>query len=95
MINWPFFLGSQIEIANAAPQGTSTRQILARELIELLSPQQKRVLTQISKGYRNKQIAHILKISESTVKMHRAEALAKMKISTTAEAIRVAVEAEL
>jgi DNA-binding NarL/FixJ family response regulator len=43
----------------------------------------------------NKQIAHSLQISVSTVKMHRAEALTKLQVSTTAEAIRLVVEAGL
>jgi PAS domain S-box-containing protein len=88
-----FFLGSQMEIANEIHQASSARQTLAIEVMKRLSPQQKRVLTQVTKGYMNKQIAHILHISESTVKKHRATALAKMRLSTTAEAIRVTVEA--
>ena len=90
-----YFLASQMELTEASPQASSPRQIRAIELIALLSPQQKRVIAQVAKGHMNKQIAHILEISESTVKMHRAEALSKMSISTTAEAIRVAVEAGL
>lgn len=90
-----YFFGSQMEVAGVSPQTYSSRQLKAKELINSLSPQQKRVITQIAQGYMNKQIAHTLDISESTVKMHRAEALAKMNISTTAEAIRVAVEAGL
>ena len=89
-----YFLGSQMDISDA--QSISfERQEMAIKLVELLSPQQKRVLAQVAKGYRNKQIAHNLQISVSTVKMHRAEALAKMNLSTSAEAIRVAVEAGL
>lgn len=89
-----YFLGSQMEIVETSNKGLSTRQILALARIKLLSPQQKRVLTLVANGYMNKQIAHILQISESTVKMHRAEALNKMHVSTTAEAIRLVVEAE-
>lgn len=90
-----YFLGSQMEIAETYDYISSERQVAAIKLVELLSPQQKRVLAQVAKGYRNKQIAHNLQISVSTVKMHRAEALAKMNLSTSAEAIRVAVEAGL
>ena len=90
-----YFLGSQMEIAETYDYISSERQVAAIKLFELLSPQQKRVLAQVAKGYRNKQIAHNLQISVSTVKMHRAEVLAKMNLSTSAEAIRVAVEAGL
>ena len=90
-----YFLGSQFEVTEVPPQTQSSRQKKSIELIRSLSPQQKRVITEMAKGYMNKQIAHTLEISESTVKMHRADALARMNISTTAEAIRVAVEAGL
>ncbi len=93
--NVVYYLGSQMEITEDASQARSKRQDLAVELVKLLSPQQKRVLEQVSKGYMNKEIAHILQISESTVKMHRAEAFSKINVSTTAEAIRVAIEAGL
>ena len=89
-----YYLGSQMEVSSVN-NISSERQVAAIKLIDLLSPQQKRVLSQVAKGYRNKQIAHNLQISVSTVKMHRAKALAKMNLSTSAEAIRVAVEAGL
>lgn len=76
-----------MEIAETYDYISSERQVAAIKLVELLSPQQKRVLAQVAKGYRNKQIAHNLQISVSTVKMHRAEVLAKMNLSTSAEAI--------
>ena len=47
------------------------------------------------RGLLNKQIAWELKISEKTVKMHRALLLERLGVSTTAEAIRIAVEAGL
>jgi DNA-binding NarL/FixJ family response regulator len=43
----------------------------------------------------NKQIAHHLGIAEKTVKMHRALLLDRLGIATSAEAIRIAVEAGL
>lgn len=90
-----YFLGSQIELPSKPYQALQTEQNLASEKIELLTPQQKRVLSEVAKGYMNKQIAHILDISVSTVKMHRSEALNRMDVSTTAEAIRLAVLAGL
>lgn len=90
-----YFLGSQMEIVDTSLRAMPARQRLAMARIKLLSPQQKRVLIYVAKGYMNKQIAHSLQISESTVKMHRAEAFTKIGVSTTAEAIRIAVEAGL
>ena len=49
----------------------------------------------MAQGLLNKQIAWELKISEKTVKMHRALLLERLGVSTTAEAIRIAVEAGL
>jgi hypothetical protein len=46
-------------------------------------------------GYRNKQIAIRLGISEKTVKMHRASLLTKLEAATSADAVRIAVEAAL
>jgi hypothetical protein len=46
-------------------------------------------------GLLNKQIAWKLKISEKTVKMHRALLLERLGVKTSAEAIRLAVEGGL
>ncbi|WP_343070229.1 LuxR C-terminal-related transcriptional regulator [Sphingomonas sediminicola] len=43
----------------------------------------------------SKQIAWDLKISEKTVQMHRAHLLKRLGVATSAEAIRLAVEAGL
>ena len=44
-------------------------------------------------GKLNKQIAYALEISERTVKMHRAAVIDALGVQSTADAIRVAVEA--
>lgn len=49
----------------------------------------------MARGRLNKQIAWNLKISEKTVKMHRAAMLERLGGVTSAEAIRLAVEAGL
>jgi hypothetical protein len=49
----------------------------------------------MARGRRNKQIAPALGISERTVKMHRAGLLAKLGVASSADAVRIAVEAEL
>ena len=90
-----YFLGSQMELTKVNNLTLSKKRKAALELVNSLSPQQKRVLTKVANGYRNKQIAHALKISESTVKKHRAEIFSKLNVTTTAESIRIAVEAGL
>ena len=49
----------------------------------------------MAEGCRNKQIAPRLGISEKTVKMHRAALIAKLGITSSGEAVRLAVEAGL
>ncbi len=49
----------------------------------------------MSHGLLNKQIAHRLGIAEKTVKMHRALLLERLGVATSADAIRIAVEAGL
>ena len=60
-----------------------------------LTPQQVRVLMMVQSGLLNKQIAWELKISEKTVKMHRALLLEQLGVAASADAIRIAVEAGL
>ena len=69
--------------------------MLFRSLVKNLSPRQNEVLEQMAKGYLNKQIAYNLTLSEKTVKMHRALLMDKLGVRTTADAIRIAVEAGL
>jgi DNA-binding NarL/FixJ family response regulator len=44
-------------------------------------------------GYRNKQIGGQLGIEEKTVKMHRSRLIEALGVKTSADAIRIAVEA--
>ena len=90
-----YFIGSQVELADGAASPTSHRRMRAAELIKTLSPRQMDVLVEIARGHLNKQIAHSLGLSEKTVKMHRALLLTKLGAPTTADAIRLAVEAGL
>jgi DNA-binding NarL/FixJ family response regulator len=49
----------------------------------------------MARGLLNKQIAWELKLSETTVKMHRSLLLEQLGVETSADAIRIAVEAGL
>jgi len=85
-----FFLGSQMEIAQS--EGDQNRES-ARMRVDDLTPRQKEILIEMARGKLNKQIAYDLGLSERTVKMHRSAMLRSLGIRTTAEAIRVAIEA--
>jgi PAS domain S-box-containing protein len=90
-----FFLGSQVELDDDMPGTNGNRRMAAAMRVKLLSPRQREVLAEMALGHLNKQIAHTLNVSEQTVKMHRALVMTRLGVSTTAEAIRVAVEAGL
>ena len=88
-----YFLGSQVDLGVDEPMALSVRQARARELVGSLPQRQRQVLEAMAWGLLNKQIAHRLGIAEKTVKMHRAMMLDRLEVSTSAEAVRIAVEA--
>ena len=90
-----WFLGSQVEVDPGSAAPLALRQQRAARLASTLSPRQREVLKEMAAGRRNKQIAWRLGLSEKTVKMHRALLLDKLGLTTTADAIRLAVEAGL
>lgn len=89
------FLGSQVDLGDESTAALLGRRQRAAELVAALSPRQREVLEAISRGLLNKQVAWQLKISEKTVKMHRSLMLERLGVTTSAEAIRIAVEAGL
>lgn len=90
-----FFLGSQVELEASAPMTHENRRIAAALAVKTLSRRQREVLAEMALGHLNKQIAFRLGLSEQTVKMHRALLMDRLGAATTADAIRIAVEAGL
>jgi PAS domain S-box-containing protein len=90
-----YFLGSQVDLGLNDPMALSTRRAQASGLVQGLPSRQREVLQAMAQGMLNKQIAHQLRIAEKTVKMHRALLLERLGVRTSAEAIRIAVEAGL
>ena len=88
-----YFLGSQVGIDADASTSTSMRRIRAAEMVKALSPRQGQVLKYVANGLLNKQIAGELGLAEKTVKMHRAILMDRLGLHTTADLIRLAVEA--
>ena len=73
--------------ATTAGRGPTDKENgLAARLAEL-TPQQLRVLQMIRQGLLNKQIAHELKIGETTVKAHVSEVLRKLKVVSRTQAV--------
>jgi PAS domain S-box-containing protein len=88
-----YFLGSQVEIAEDVARANDARREAAHLRIAALSRRQRQVLLQMAAGKLNKQIAFELGLSERTVKMHRAAVFAALGVRTSADAIRLAIEA--
>ncbi|MET1754707.1 PAS domain-containing protein [Novosphingobium sp. RD2P27] len=90
-----YFLGSQVEVPkggghlNGSNEGLSS----SKDKVASLTPRQREILIQMADGKLNKQIAFDLGLSERTVKMHRASLFRALGVKTSADAIRVAVEA--
>ena len=61
----------------------------------LISAREKSVVQLIAEGLTNKQIAEVLSVSLKTVEAHRAAAMRKLNVTTTAGLIRYAVRNKL
>jgi len=90
--NVAMFIGSQMEV-NPANVGSGLRRAKAVQLVSQLTPRLRQTLELMASGYRNKQIGGMLGIEEKTVKMHRARLFQALSVNSSAEAIRIAVEA--
>ena len=90
-----WFFGSQIDLGPAHSDAFAERRSCAAEQCGALPPRQRQVPQRMARGLLNKQIAWELKISEKTVKMHRALMIERLGVGSSAEAIRLAVEAGL
>jgi FixJ family two-component response regulator len=61
-----------------------------RSLFESLSPREQEVIGWVTAGLMNKQVAAEMGVSEITVKVHRGNAMRKMKASTLADLVLMA-----
>jgi len=61
-----------------------------RARVRTLSPRQREVWLRVVRGDLNKQIAYDLGIVDRTVKLHRAQAMAKLGAHSTADMVRIA-----
>ncbi len=65
------------------------------KLIDVLTPQEKKVMALVARGYKNKDIAKELEVQEFTVDFHKKNIKNKMNISSNAEMTRLAIEHSL
>jgi two-component system, LuxR family, response regulator FixJ len=82
-------------LANSGPGRTDRETAEAAERIATLSPRERQVLDALVGGHPSKVIAHDLGISIRTVEVHRARMLERLGTRRLAEAIRLAVLADL
>jgi DNA-binding NarL/FixJ family response regulator len=80
-----------IPLGEGADKETSD---LVRRLASL-TPQQMRVLTMLSEGLLNKQIAYELSVSEATVKAHVSAILMKLGVESRTQAVIAAARLEI
>lgn len=85
-----FFVGSQMEVS--AHHGSSSR-VSAIARLNGLTPQQQAVLRYMARGLRNRQIGEAMDLTEKTIKMHRSALVKRLGVATSAEAMRLAIEA--
>ena len=71
--------------------GQRTERALIRERLERLTDRERQVITRISQGKLNKQIAAELHVSENTVKAHRRHIMKKMGATTLPELVLMVV----
>ena len=84
------------EAALGTPQASGAAGVDdAAERIASLSPREREVLDLLVAGKPNKLIARDLGLSPRTVEVHRARLMARLGVASLAEAVRLAVHAEL
>jgi len=66
-----------------------------RERYTLLSPREREVMTLVTRGLMNKQVAGELGLSEITVKLYRGQAMRKMGARSLADLVRMAEQLTL
>jgi two-component system sensor kinase FixL len=87
-----------IERAFASGHRESSRKEAKRaalERLERLSPRETQVLRGLLCGMTNKEMARLLELSPRTVEMHRSTMMADLGVDAAADAIRIAIAAEL
>jgi FixJ family two-component response regulator len=81
--------------SNIAQREKAAALAVIRDSFDTLTPREKEVMGYIVSGLMNKQVAGMLKLSEITVKVHRASIMRKMKAKSLAELVRQADALEL
>lgn len=65
------------------------------KLIDVLTPQEKKVMSFVARGFKNKEIARELNVQEFTIDFHKKNIKTKMNVSSNAEITKIAIENNL
>lgn len=76
-------------VRNAAEREAGARDRQVRALYETLTPREREVMTHVVAGRLNKQIAADIDAAERTVKAHRASIMAKLRVQSVADLVRL------
>jgi DNA-binding NarL/FixJ family response regulator len=88
IVHKPFYAGA----FSSQLKGLSTGK---RDPSQTLSPREKTIVKLVAEGYSNKGVSAILNLSIKTTETHRAAAMRKLNINSTAGLVRYAVRAKL
>jgi FixJ family two-component response regulator len=97
----PFRDQDMLDAVSSAIEADRQRRAVAeaargvRARFESLSPREREVMTLVTRGLMNKQVAGELGLSEITVKLYRAQAMRKMEAGTLADLVRMAEQLAL
>jgi two-component system, LuxR family, response regulator FixJ len=86
---------ASIQALSRRPLPSSAQDASAAARLALLSQREREVLSHLMAGRPNKLIARELGLSPRTVEAHRARLMERLGVGSLAEAVRIAVEAEL
>lgn len=75
--------------------GKAESKRMAKERVAQLTPREREVLQGLVSGFSNKLLARHLDISLRTVEMHRANMMDRLQVGSLAEALTLAVQAEV
>ena len=84
----PFYAGA----FSSELEGRSTGK---RDPSQMLSPREKTIVKLVAEGYSNRAVSAILNLSIKTTETHRAAAMRKLNVNSTAGLVRYAVRAKL
>ncbi len=88
MLHKPFYAGSFSSELRSVASGKG-------DLNEVLSPREKTIVKLVAEGHSNKGVSAILNLSIKTTETHRASAMRKLSINSTAGLVRYAVRSRL